>query len=78
MVVLDEVVGTFVTFIFIIPRLKSMFIGACLFRFFDITKWFGISRLQKYHGAKGILIDDIASGIFANILLRGLLAYGYI
>ncbi|MFT4998879.1 MAG: phosphatidylglycerophosphatase A, partial [Flavobacteriales bacterium] len=42
-----------------------------LFRFFDILKPWPISWLDKHmHGGFGIMIDDVAAGIFAWLCLH--------
>lgn len=40
-----------------------------LFRFFDIIKPFPVNQLQKLPGGLGIMADDIAAGLMANIVL---------
>lgn len=55
-----------------------MLAGFALFRFFDILKPFGISRLQSYPGGTGVVVDDLAAAIATNLTLRLLLfALGY-
>ncbi len=41
-----------------------------LFRALDIWKPFGIKRLQDLPGTWGILVDDLAAGVVANLLLQ--------
>jgi len=41
-----------------------------LFRFFDILKPLGISRLQSLQGGWGVVADDIAAAIATNIVLQ--------
>ncbi len=69
-IVLDECVGTFITFCFVSMNIKSLVIGFILFRFFDIFKLFGIRSCERTKGALGILLDDIVAGFYANILLH--------
>ena len=69
-VVLDEVLGCFVTFYAIPLSSYSMLAGFLLFRLFDITKWFGIARVEYLDGAWGILMDDILAGVLANVILQ--------
>jgi len=68
-IILDEVVGCLITFIGINFSWQSLFAGFVLFRLFDILKPFGIQRLEKIPGACGILLDDCAAGLLANIIL---------
>lgn len=76
--VIDEVVGTVVTFLFITLTPTRLVIGFLLFRFFDISKWFGIDYIQRLPGAYGVLSDDIAAGLLSNMVLQGLLYYAFI
>lgn len=69
-IVIDEVVGTLITFAGIALSLKTLFLGFVLFRFFDIVKPFGIKRFERLDGSAGILADDIVAGLYANGLLH--------
>ena len=73
--VVDEVMGQFVTFLFIPFGLPWPFIlaGFLLFRLFDIWKPFPIRDLEVLPGGLGICADDIVAGVYAGICL----AVGY-
>lgn len=71
-VVLDEVVGYLVAMAFIKPTAVNIIIGFVLFRLFDIVKPFPINRLEKLKGGYGIVMDDIAAGIYTNLILIGI------
>lgn len=49
--------------------------GFVLFRLFDIIKPFGIARLQNLPGGLGCVIDDLAAGVAACIVLHLLLHF---
>lgn len=70
-VVIDEVVGVFVTF-FWLPNLSVwvLIIGFLLFRLFDITKPLLVGKADRMGGAMGIMLDDVIAGIFANVILQ--------
>lgn len=69
-VVIDEVVGLWIALWFL-PKTWIVMIGAfVLFRFFDITKWFGINRLQDLPKGWGVMMDDVLAGIWANVILQ--------
>lgn len=72
-IILDEVVGCLITFIGIDLSWQSLLAGFLLFRLFDILKPFGIKRVEKIPGAWGVLLDDCAAGLLANIILWVLL-----
>lgn len=77
-VVIDEFFGQWLTFIFLPFSIKAAFIGFILFRIFDILKPFPINVLQKIRGGIGIMIDDLLAGLFAAVILHGILYYEYL
>jgi len=68
-IIIDEVIGTWVTFIGVSITPMSLLAGFLLFRFFDITKWFGIKKLENIPGVWGIILDDIAAGIMSLLVV---------
>ncbi|MCX7956348.1 MAG: phosphatidylglycerophosphatase A [Endomicrobia bacterium] len=74
-IVIDEVVGFIVAMISIPKNLIYIFLGFVIFRFFDITKFVGINKLQKLPCGWGIVIDDIVAGILSNFVLRVILIF---
>ncbi len=69
-IVLDEVVGCFITFYALPLNLITIISAFLLFRFFDIAKCFGIKSCESLDGAWGVLMDDVLAGIFANLSVR--------
>jgi len=69
--VLDEVAGYCVSLIFL-TRYDLWTGGAAFlaFRFFDSLKPWPIRRLDGLPGGWGILADDLAAGIAANVVVR--------
>lgn len=67
-IVIDEFVG-FAGLACVIPCTPNSFcLGVLLFRFFDITKPFGIKAVEKrYEGALGIMLDDLLAAFYAAI-----------
>jgi phosphatidylglycerophosphatase A len=41
-----------------------------LFRAADIVKPFPVDRLERLPGGAGIMADDLAAGIYANLALK--------
>jgi len=75
--ILDEVVAIPLCFLAMEPLWAQtghvwiyMVAGFILFRVFDILKPLGISRLQKYPGGLGVVIDDLAAALATNITIR--------
>ena len=71
---IDEVPGMWLT-LFLLP--KSFIIpGFFLFRLIDILKPWPVSYFEeKVSGGWGIMFDDVAGGIMANVLLQLYNAY---
>jgi phosphatidylglycerophosphatase A len=69
-VVIDEVLGMLVTLAFIPVGVSGALVGFFLFRVFDVIKPYPANRLEKYHGGFGIMADDFAAGVYANLCLR--------
>lgn len=78
-IVIDEVVGFLITMTWLPFSLKYLVLGFVLFRILDIWKPYPISYLNdKVKGGFGVVIDDVAAGLVANILLQFLTQSGYI
>jgi phosphatidylglycerophosphatase A len=78
-VVIDEVVGQLITFAFVFPYFLSpigILIGFILFRAFDIIKPYPIRQLEKLPSGLGIVVDDIAAGLYAGTALAIINALG--
>ena len=70
-IVIDEIAGMVVTLIGTPFHLTSVVIGFFIFRALDITKPFPIRDLERrISGGAGVVLDDVAAGIYANILVR--------
>lgn len=70
-IVCDEVAG-FMTAMFLVPfTLFNVIIVFLLFRIFDIFKPFPINVIdRKMESGFGIVLDDVAAGIYSNIAFR--------
>ena len=70
-VVIDEIAGMMVTLLAIPFHPGTAAIGFVLFRLLDIMKPFPIRVLERrIPGGAGVVLDDVAAGIMANLLLR--------
>ena len=68
--VLDEVIGYLVTVAWIRgPSYLTLVVGFFVFRFFDVVKPLGVRRLEQIPGADGILLDDVAAGLYGFCVL---------
>ena len=78
-VVIDEAVGMWATLLFIWnASFGTILAGFILFRLLDILKPFPINLFQTFRGGTGIVADDLAAGMVANLILRVLLLNGII
>ena len=72
-IVIDEIAGMMVTLIGLPFNPFTVVIGFIIFRILDILKPFPIRNLdERIPGGLGVVADDVAAGIIANLLLRGL------
>ncbi len=69
-VVIDEVCGYLVTMFLIPTNSLNIVLGFFLFRFFDVLKPPPVRRLENLPSGLGIVADDVAAGIYANIVLH--------
>ncbi|MFH1848211.1 MAG: phosphatidylglycerophosphatase A [Candidatus Omnitrophota bacterium] len=74
-IVIDEAAGMVVTLLYIPFSIMNLAVGFVIFRLVDIAKPFPVKRSEKLPGGLGIMTDDILAGIYANLLLRLVIAY---
>lgn len=72
-VVIDEVVGMLLSLLFLPYDLKVVIMGFFIFRLMDTLKPYPIGLIERLHGGKGIMGDDIMAGIYTNIILQAVL-----
>jgi len=74
-IVIDEVVGYLITMVWLPLTWQSVVAGFVLFRALDILKPWPISFLDaKVKGGLGVVIDDVAAGLVASLILQQILA----
>lgn len=67
-VVIDEFAGMWISLL-LFDGIILISISFFLFRFFDITKFLGINKIEKLNGSLGIMLDDIVAGIYTLIIV---------
>ncbi len=75
-VVIDEVAGQLIALIEVPLEWKAFLTGFILFRAFDIIKPPPVRQLERLPEGTGIVLDDVAAGIFAFIGMHLLLHFG--
>ncbi|MFP6805984.1 MAG: phosphatidylglycerophosphatase A [Pseudomonadales bacterium] len=74
-IVWDEFVGLWIALFMLPEGWYWLLVGFLLFRFFDILKPWPVSYLDReLAGGMGIMMDDVAAGIYSLIILQ-LVAY---
>jgi phosphatidylglycerophosphatase A len=70
-IVIDEIAGIFIALTLAPKHPLAWVLGFLLFRLFDIWKPFPVSWLDAHlHGGIGIMMDDVAAGIYSLISLQ--------
>ena len=75
-VVIDEVAGQLVALIAVPLTWKSFIAAFILFRAFDILKPPPVRQLESLPEGTGIVLDDIAAGLYAWLLVHLFLHFG--
>jgi phosphatidylglycerophosphatase A len=75
-VVIDEVAGQLVALIGVPLAWKSFLAGFILFRVFDIVKPPPVRQLEAIPEGAGIVLDDVAAGLYALATMHLLLHFG--
>ena len=70
-VVVDELIGQWISFVTVSQEVPVLICGFFLFRFFDIWKPFPANWIdQKMPGALGTVLDDGVAGVYTCLLLK--------
>lgn len=72
-VVIDEVAGQWFALAVCPVEIRHAVLAFVLFRLFDIVKPWPARQLERLHGGLGIMMDDVAAGVYA--LVAGLVVH---
>ena len=75
-VVIDETAGQLITLIAAPLAWKSFLAGFILFRAFDIVKPPPVRQLERLPEGTGIVVDDVAAGLYGLAVMQLLLHFG--
>lgn len=68
-VVIDEVAGQWLVLAAAPLEMGHAVLGLVLFRVFDIVKPWPARQLERLHGGTGIMLDDIAAGVYGVVVM---------
>jgi phosphatidylglycerophosphatase A len=77
-VVIDEVGGQLIALIAAPVSWKSLLLGFILFRGFDIVKPPPVRQLERLPQGAGIVLDDVAAGLYALAVMQVMLHFGWL
>ncbi len=73
-VVFDEIAAFPFVFLFVPVTWGTAVAGFILFRIFDISKLWPVSKFEKLPGPWGVMADDLVAGLLAGLVLVALWA----
>jgi phosphatidylglycerophosphatase A len=74
-IVIDEVVGYLAATLFMAPTWENTLVAFFIFRLFDVIKPFPAGLIDRsVPGGTGVVLDDVVSGIYANLVTRTVVA----
>jgi phosphatidylglycerophosphatase A len=69
-VVIDEIVGMWISLLFLPPSIATVLAAFLFFRAFDIIKPPPARQLERLKGGWGVMLDDAAAGVYANVAVQ--------
>lgn len=67
---IDEIVGTWISYLFLPKTVGIIIITFFLWRALDIFKPYPARKLENLNGGLGIMIDDVVSGFYTLIIMH--------
>ena len=71
-VVIDEVAGQWLALTLCLPQMSFALLGLIAFRVLDIWKPWPVRRLEQLPAGTGIVVDDLAAGVYALVVQAAL------
>jgi len=69
-VVIDEIVGMWISLLFLPASIAAVLAAFLFFRAFDIIKPPPARQLERLKGGWGVMLDDAAAGVYANVAVQ--------
>jgi len=74
-IVIDEIVGYLAATLFMSPTWAATLVAFFVFRALDVIKPYPAGAIDRsLPGGPGVVLDDVVSGIYANLVTRAVLA----
>jgi len=73
-VTIDEVLGMWISLLFLPKTIVVGVIAFFVFRILDIVKPYPARRFDNTPGGSGVMLDDVISGIYTNLLIQAAVA----
>jgi len=67
---LDEIIGTWISLLFIPKKIWYLLIAFFIWRFMDIVKPFPIKKLELIKNGWGVILDDVLAGIYTFLIIQ--------
>lgn len=76
-IVIDEVVGYLTATLFLAPNFTTALVAFLVFRVLDVIKPYPAGAIDaRLPGGAGVVLDDVVSGVYTNLLIRVAMAVG--
>jgi phosphatidylglycerophosphatase A len=73
-ITIDEIVGYLAATLFMAPTWENTLVAFLVFRVFDVVKPWPAGAIDRgTPGGTGVVLDDVVSGLYANLATRALL-----
>lgn len=66
----DEVIGMWITLLFVPKKIWWILIAFLIWRVFDIIKPYPVRKLESVKNGWGVLLDDILAGIYSFVVIH--------
>jgi len=75
-IVIDEIVGYLAATLFLAPTWEHTWLAFFVFRALDVLKPFPAGAIdRRMPGGAGVVLDDVVSGLYSNVITRVLAAW---
>jgi phosphatidylglycerophosphatase A len=69
-VTIDEVLGMWISLVYLPKRILVAVLAFLIFRLLDIVKPYPARRFDNVRGGYGVMLDDVISAIYTNLIVQ--------